>query len=168
MNIAESDRLILRYLKPDDDAFMLKLMNSSTWLKYIGDRHIISEMDARNYLISGPIKSYQEHGVGMFGITLKESNILIGVCGLVKREYLDDFDLGYALLPNYEGKGYAFEASQAVLSFVANTTPMKRIVAFTTEYNKRSRKLLNKLGFRFEKVFQLGDEECMLFEKSIK
>lgn len=169
MKIIETERLLIRHLEPDDAAFILELMNSPTWIKYIGDRNIYTEQDARNYLMSGPIKSYKDYGVGMYGVTLKESKSLIGVCGLVKRDYLDDFDLGFALLPGFEGKGFAFEASQGVLSSLTSSpsSTIKRIVAFTTEYNKRSRKLLDKLGFTFERVFFLGDEECMLYGREV-
>ena len=167
MKIIETERVSIHALTLKEDAFIFRLMNSSTWLKYIGDRNIRTKEDARNYLQNGPIKSYEAYGVGMYGVKLKEAQEFIGICGLVKRDFLDNFDFGYAFLPEYAGKGLAFEASKAVLDYLAANRIINRVVAFTTENNGRSLKLLEKLEFQFEHPFDLHGEECLLFGRSL-
>ncbi|MCB0496715.1 MAG: GNAT family N-acetyltransferase [Cyclobacteriaceae bacterium] len=167
MEIIRTKRLSIFELKPENDSDIYKLMNSPTWIQFIGDRNIKTVEDAREYLLNGPIKSYQEHGIGMYGLRIISSNEFAGICGFVKRHFLNDFDLGYALLPEFEGKGLAFEGSKAVLDFVKKKNMCPKIVAFTTQENKRSLKLLEKLGFLYTKTFMLENEECLLFESQL-
>lgn len=163
--ILETDRLILREFNTADAAFILILLNNPTWLQFIGDRNIRTLEDAGEYLLNGPMKSYSENGYGLSKIELKENNIPIGMCGLIKREALENIDIGFALLPEYEGKGYASEIASATLDHAKNKPGLEKIVAITSEDNTRSIALLNKLGMHFEKMVQMPDEEdrLMLF-----
>ncbi|WP_027137920.1 GNAT family N-acetyltransferase [Gaetbulibacter saemankumensis] len=166
--VAETERLILEKLTPDDAAFFLKLVNTPNWLKYIGDRQVYSLEDAKQYLLDGPIKSYEDKGFGFYKLLLKSAdNIAIGTCGLVKREVLEDVDIGFAMLPEYEGKGFGYESSQAVIELAKKEFNINRLVAITLPINAKSIKLLEKLGLEYEKRVKPfeDDEELLLFAK---
>jgi ribosomal-protein-alanine N-acetyltransferase len=158
--ILETERLYLRKFIPEKDAsYFMQLVNSPGWLKYIGDRNIHSEEAAVKYINDRVMKGYTDHGFGGYTIIEKHSGKPIGNAGLYKRPALDHFDIGYALLPEFHGKGYAFEASSAVMQY-ARKSEMKKLYAITVPYNERSIHLLEKLGLRFEKFFRMeGDPE---------
>jgi RimJ/RimL family protein N-acetyltransferase len=162
MPLLETNRLVIDYLNQDDAAFILKLVNTPGWLQYIGDRNVKSLEDARRYLENGPLKSYQQWGFGLYRVALNHTNTAIGICGLIKREGLDDVDIGFALLPEYSGKGYAYESAEAVLTLAKNHFHMRRIVAITQVDNAASLKLLQKLGLRFEKMVRLENDDLAL------
>ncbi|MDJ1468535.1 GNAT family N-acetyltransferase [Cytophagaceae bacterium DM2B3-1] len=165
MIIIETPRLILRQLELEDDSFVLELVNTPSWLKFIGDRGVHTLEDARNYIRTGPMDSYSRFGFGLLLISLKGENVPIGMCGLLNRDVLDDPDIGFALLPVYEGKGYAFEAASAVLQYTRNELEIKRIVAIVMRENQRSFSLLQRLGFSYEKdvILPYSNEELLLF-----
>lgn len=158
MPILETERLSLRALTPEDAPFILELFNDPDWLKYIGDRGIRTLQDAANYIVKGPIKMQAQHGVALHLVELKGQNIPIGMCGLIKRDTLEDIDLGYAFLPAYRGQGYAYEISRAVLAYGRETFGLQRVVAIIDPRNQRSAHLLEKLGFAYESTFPLGGD----------
>ncbi|MBS1495315.1 MAG: GNAT family N-acetyltransferase [Bacteroidetes bacterium] len=163
--ILQTQRLYLREFTNNDAAFIVTLLNSATFLKFIGDKKVRTLSEAENYLTNGPIKSYAENGFGLWLYGLKETNKPIGMCGLIKRDTLADIDIGYAMLPAYENKGYALEISEATLNYGKTKLGINRIIAITSKENIRSARLLNKIGLHFEKNIQLGEgkEELMLF-----
>ena len=165
MIILETDRLILREFNTDDAAFILILLNNPSWLQFIGDRNVKTMVDAHKYLLNGPMKSYQENGFGLFMVEMKDSHTPIGMCGLIKREALVHVDIGFALLPEYAGNGYAFEVAAATLDHAKTKLGLNHIVAITSADNIRSIALLNKIGLEFEKMIKLSEdeEELMLF-----
>jgi [ribosomal protein S5]-alanine N-acetyltransferase len=163
MMVIETKRLILREFNTDDAAFLLVLMNSPNWLRFIGDRGVRSSISARKYITNKLISSYQKFGFGLYLVMLKEGEVPIGMCGLVKREMLKDVDIGFALLPEYSGKGYAIESALSVLKYGQTELKLKRIVAITMKENAASIKLLEKLGLTFEKVIQYNGEALKLF-----
>jgi RimJ/RimL family protein N-acetyltransferase len=158
VKVLETTRLILRWFKPDDAVFIHELLNEPAWKQFIGDRGINSIEAARNYIATGPIASYQRHGFGLFAIELKPAGTLVGMCGLIKREALDDVDIGFALLSRFEGKGLAYEAAGATLDYARDSLRLRRLVAITTPDNERSARLLERLGMRFERLIRLSDE----------
>ncbi|WP_377890490.1 GNAT family N-acetyltransferase [Alkalihalobacillus sp. R86527] len=168
MKIIETDRLILRLLTIDDAAFILKLLNDPTWKQFIGDKGVNTLEDARNYILTGPITMYSQLGYGLYLVELKESKIPIGLCGLIKRESLEDTDIGFAFLSEYQSKGHAYEAASATLSYGCNQLNLKRIVAITSKDNELSSKLLKKIGMNVEQVITPADgsEELDLFSYS--
>ena len=165
MIILETDRLILREFNTDDATFILILLNNPTWLQFIGDRNVKTLEDAQNYLLNGPIKSYRENGFGLSMVEIKNGNIPIGMCGLIKREALEHVDIGFALLPEYAGVGYAYEIASATMAYAKKSLRLDHIVAITSPANTRSISLLSKIGLYFEKMTRLADdeEELMLF-----
>jgi len=162
MTLIETNRLAISHLTTEDAAFIMKLVNSPGWLQYIGDRNVKSLEDGRRYLENGPLKSYAQWGFGLFRVALKSTNTAIGICGLIKRSELEDIDLGFALLPAYAGQGYAYEAAAAVLTYAQQQLHLKRLVAITMVDNAASLKLLQKLGFRFERMIHLNNENLAL------
>ncbi len=161
----DTKRLLLRYLTLDDAPFMLQLVNSPGWLQYIGDRNVKNLDAARTYIENGAIKSYQDNGYGPFLICRKADSLPIGMCGLFKRPSLNHADIGFALLPEFGGQGYAFEAASAVMQFAIDVLRMPQIWAITLPGNDRSAKLLEKLGLQFQKMVRLDNdkEDLMLF-----
>ena len=165
MNILETERLILCKLSKGDAAFILKLLNDASFLRFIGDKGVRNLDDARQYILTGPIESYARLGFGLYLTKLKDGGVPIGICGLVKRESLKDVDVGFAFLAKFRGKGYAFESASAVLTHAKAVLGLNRIVAVTSADNYDSIRVLKKLGLRFEKMVKLSDDEqeCKLF-----
>lgn len=117
-----------------------------------------NESDARRYIEEGPVRMYSRHGFGLHLVALKEGGAPIGLCGLIKRDTLPDVDLGFALLPEHWGKGYAQEAAGAALKDGWDKHGLKRVIAITSRDNGTSIRLLQKLGFRLEGLTRLGDD----------
>jgi len=165
MEILETERLLLRPLTLDDSDFILELLNTEGWIKYIGDRNIKTNEQARNYLENGPLKSYQTNGFGLSLVQLKTSNKSIGMCGLIKRDYLDHVDIGFAFLPDYTGMGYAYEVAKRTIQYAINELQKENILAITIPENSSSIKLLEKIGFKYDKNFITEDtrEELSLY-----
>lgn len=165
MKILETKRLVLRHMSADDAAFMLTLLNDPSWLRYIGDRKVRNLDDARHYILNGAVENYARLGFGFYLVELKESGTAIGMCGLAKRDYLDHADIGFALMPQYCGKGYAYEAAVAVVDYAQQELGLQRLLATTRVDNLSSIKLLEKIGMHFEKVILHpdGDRELKLF-----
>ncbi|HST53730.1 MAG TPA: GNAT family N-acetyltransferase [Pyrinomonadaceae bacterium] len=169
LKVLETDRLILRRLSTDDAEFILRLVNEPSWLRFIGDRGVRSVADARAYILNGPLEMYSRLGFGLYLVELKEEGVSIGLCGLIKRDTLEDVDIGFAFLPEYWGRGYAFEAASAVMAYGRDALGIKRIVAITSADNDSSARLLEKLGFRFERMikFSVDSEEVKLFNSNL-
>jgi [ribosomal protein S5]-alanine N-acetyltransferase len=164
--ILETERLLIREFIPADSSFIMQLLNSPGWLRYIGDRNVRSEDDAINYLTNGPMKSYREHGYGLWLVALKDQEAPIGMCGLIKRDYLEHTDIGFAFLPEYTGKGYAEESAQAVFNYAKSTLFLPIIAAITVPGNASSIKLLEKLEFKQQRTIELNGEQLLLFQTS--
>lgn len=147
----ESERLVLRRFVVGDAAFVLRLLNEPSFVQNIGDRGVRTVEDAERYLAGGPIASYERHGHGLWLVTLKATLQPIGMCGLLKREQLVDVDLGYALLPEFWSRGYAYESARATLDW-ARARQIARVVAIVSPSNAPSIRLLEKLGFAFERL----------------
>jgi RimJ/RimL family protein N-acetyltransferase len=162
MVIIETERLILRKLTTDDAEFILNLLNQPSFIHYIGDRGVRTLEDARQYILKGAVASYERFGFGLYLTLLKESEVPIGICGLVKREMLKDVDVGFAFLPQYWSKGYAFESASAVLAYARNTLGIKRILGITTADNQGSIHVLEKIGLKFEQMVKLSEDEVEL------
>ena len=160
MKVLETKRLILRWFTPDDAAFIYELLNEPAWKRYIGDRGIDSIAAARDYIEAVPIAAYRRHGFGLFAVELKADGTLVGMCGLIKRDALDDVDIGFALVSRFEGHGLAYEAAAATLDYSRDTLGLDRVVAITSLDNERSARLLERLGMRYERLICLaGDTE---------
>ena len=163
-----SDRLLLRAFTKDDAPFIRLLMNSKGWIEFIGDRSIHSNADAEAYIIKNYLGSYQKHGFGAYLVLLKETNTPIGSCGLYKRDNLDYPDIGFAFLPEYHARGYAFESASRIMEFAKEDLDLKTILGITMEENRNSVRLLNKLGMKNIDTIKLNEDPVplLLFSKS--
>lgn len=165
LKVLETERLIIRRLTTNDAEFILKLLNEPSWIQFIGDKGIKTLDDARKYIEEGPMAMYKQIGFGLFVTELKENGTPIGLCGLIKRDGLEDVDIGYAFLPAFWSKGYAYEAADAVKLYGKEVHGLKRLVAITSPDNLSSGKLLEKIGLTFERMIKLSQdsEEVKLF-----
>lgn len=163
--VVVTDRLALRPLTAGDAEFILALLNDPAWLEFIGDRGVRTVEDARGYLEKGPIAMHARHGFGLYRVERKADGTPIGMCGLIRREGLDDVDLGFAFLPEFRSQGYALESARATMALARSAFGLKRVVAVTSVANRDSIRLLEKIGFRFERMVRLpkDEEEIMLF-----
>ncbi|WP_315824163.1 GNAT family N-acetyltransferase [Paraflavitalea speifideaquila] len=160
MIIAETERLLVRQITVEDAPFILQLVNEPAWLTFIGDKGVRNLEDAVKYIHNVPLKSYQENGFGLWLVLLKEEQIPIGMCGLIKRDALQHVDIGFAYLAPYEGKGYGYEAATAVLVHAKNKYALPYILAITNQDNVRSIRLLDKLGLKYERMITMpGDKK---------
>jgi ribosomal-protein-alanine N-acetyltransferase len=150
--VRETDRLILRRMVLADAEFILELVNEPAWLQFIGDKGVRTRDDAIRYISTGPIASYDRFGFGLYVVERKAGGVPIGICGLLKRESLDDVDLGFALLTRFHGNGFAYEAAVAALAHGTVAFGLDRIVAITAPDNHASIGLLERLGFAFERM----------------
>ena len=157
--ILKTKRLYLRRLIRDDAEFILQLLNEPSWLEFIGNKNVDNLNDAKKYIELAPMNMYERYGFGLFLVCALETSVPMGLCGLIKRDNFDDADLGYALLPEFWNKGFALEAVESVLKYAKNTHHLSRILALSKSSNAPSIKLLNKVGFEFDRDLKLIENE---------
>jgi RimJ/RimL family protein N-acetyltransferase len=181
MKILETERTVLREITGNDDEFTLDLLNQPSFIKYIGDRGVRTLEQSREFIETRYRKSYRDNGFGLYVVELKadfdklgdipisafESQIPtpVGICGFVKRDTLPDPDIGFAFLPQFEKKGYAFESAAGIMKYGYQILGFKRVLAITSPDNESSGRLLGKLGFTLERLVKLSndDDEVKLF-----
>ncbi len=165
MIVLETARLTLRHLSIGDAEFILRLLNEPSFLRDIGDKGVRNLDDARQYILNGPVASYERNGFGLYLVELKDDGTPIGISGLVKRDTLPEPDIGFAFLPAYWSQGYAVESAAAVMTYAREVLGLTRIAAITSPDNNASEKLLGKIGLRFERMIKLSDDgdEAKLF-----
>ena len=154
----DTDRLTLRHLDAEQDAeFVLRLLNEPSFLRHIGDRGVRTLDDARAYVANGPAASYARHGFGLYLAARRDDGAKVGICGLVKRDALDDVDIGFSLLPEHWGRGYAIEAAAAVMEHARRDCGLARLAGVVNPDNAASIRVLTKLGMTFERPVRLAD-----------
>jgi len=163
--VCESERLILRRLDPQlDAAFILRLLNEPSFIANIADRGVRTLDDAARYIATGPCAMYEKHGFGLFRTDLKSNGMPIGLCGLLKRDWLADVDIGFAFFPEYWKQGYAFESAAAVKTWGHEHCGLARIVAITATHNTGSQRVLQKLGLTDSGLIRSPEgQESILF-----
>ncbi|HEU4827930.1 MAG TPA: GNAT family N-acetyltransferase [Gemmatimonadales bacterium] len=161
--ILETPRLTLRQLDEADAPFMLALLNDEAFIRFIGDRKVRTETEARAYIRSGAMASYEQHGHGLYLVASKELGEPIGTCGVLKRDALPDPDLGFAFLAGHRARGYGREAASAMLAYARRTLGMSRMAAIVSPENEPSLRLLRGLGFTFERMVRMADDEPEIF-----
>lgn len=158
MHVLETERLTLRRFTTDDAPFIFELLNDEAFLRFIGDKGVKNLEDARQYILKGPLDSYQKLGFGIYLVTLQATQEPIGMCGLIKRESLEDVDIGFAFLPDFRSQGYAFEAAASVKDYGLKVLGLERLLAITTQDNVGSIRLLEKIGLKFCRLIRLSAE----------
>lgn len=158
----ETERLCLRKFTLDDADFILAILNEPAFIRFIGDRHVRTIEDARRYIQERVIHSYERNGFAMFRAALKEDDTPIGMCGLVRRDTLEDVDIGFAFLERYWSKGYASEAARAVMEYARDELHIPRIVGIVDPANSGSIHVLEKLGLQFARMVRLSEDDIEL------
>jgi [ribosomal protein S5]-alanine N-acetyltransferase len=162
LNTFQTERLILRPMTAQDADFILELLNDPSFIRYIGDRQVRTIEGAKAYITDGPVASYAKNGFGLYLVELKESSESMGMCGLIRRNTLQDVDIGYAFLPKFWSKGYAFEAAREMMRYAQDELGLKRLVAVVDPENHPSIHLLEKLGMKFERMVRLSPDDIEL------
>jgi len=164
--IAETERLIIRPLRISDTAMILSLFNEPDVINYIGDRGIKNSDDALNYIQSGPLAMQLELGFSLYCCQLKGSDETVGISGLIKRDGIEEVEVGFAMLSQHYRQGYAKESMNAVLDYAKSTLNLQIFQAITSPENNASIKFLEGLGFSFKSKILLPttDNEINLFE----
>jgi len=161
-----TDRLIIKKITTTDAPFYFALLNSPGFLRNIGDRHIRSIDVAANYIKENILSSYNINGFGFYKMVKQGSDETIGICGFVKRDYLNQPDFGYSILPEFEGMGYTTEAAKAILAYGCKEWNLSTVLGITRPNNSASRKLLEKLGFQTigKTIDPSNKEELLIYE----
>ena len=162
----ETDRLRIRPTSTEDAYFIFELLNSPKWLQYIGDRNLKSEDDAKRYIEERMLPQLKRLGYANNAVIRKSDGVKMGTCGLYDREGVEGVDIGYAFLPQFEGQGYAYEASNRLKKAAFTDFNIAVLNAYTSEENLASQRLLNKLGFTLKGPAYLpnDDKELLLFQ----
>ena len=150
--ILETARLRLRHLSGTDAPFMLELLNDPDFIRNIADRGVRTEDEARRYILEGLAASYEQHGFGLYLVEAKQLEARVGICGLLRRDCHPDVEIGFAFLPAARGQRFASEAGKAVLDLGVRGLQLERIVALTAPDNFASMRVLEKLGFHFDRM----------------
>jgi RimJ/RimL family protein N-acetyltransferase len=166
----ETARLVLRRFTFDDAQFVVELLNQPSFIANIGDRGVRNADDARRYLRDGPMAMYEKFGFGLWHVALRSDGAPVGMCGLLRRDILPDADVGYALLPEFWGQGYAFEAAGATLRHGAGKFGLTRVIGVVSEGNTPSIRTLEKLGMSFERMFSMrpGEPDVRLYGRMLQ
>ena len=161
-----TDRLRLLRLEESDADLMLAIWNDPDFIRFVGDRGIRTGEEALKALREGALKQWSELGYGAYRISKRGETEPMGICGLFKRENLDDPDIGYGFLPDHCGSGYAFEAACAVRDHARDVMGLRRFCAIVSGDNDRSIHLLEKLGMTRSGTVRMPDEDedLLLFE----
>jgi ribosomal-protein-alanine N-acetyltransferase len=157
MTVLETERLLLRWATPDDASFVLELLNDPGWIRYIGDRGVRTIEGARKYIAEKLTPVYERHGFGLNLVIEKASGAPVGISGLIKRDALEDADVGFAFLPRWRGLGYARESAAAAIEHGRKALGLTRVVAITLPENDAAIRVLEALGLRFEQTIRWGD-----------
>lgn len=170
--LLETERTILREIDSSDAAFMVELLNDPAFVRFIGDRDVRTETEAAEFIDSRYRKSYLENDYGLYAVVFKgigeTAQQLAGICGFVKRENFTDPDLGFAFLPDFRGRGLAYETSLALLDYGRDELGFERVLAITTQDNEVSENLLLKLNFTFETLIEMPNNEVLkLFSRRV-
>ncbi|HEX6644085.1 MAG TPA: GNAT family N-acetyltransferase [Gemmatimonadales bacterium] len=161
--ILETPRLRIRELTEEDAPFIVELLNDEAFLRFIGDRQVRTLDDARAYVRNGPLASYAAHGYGLWLVESRDTTAPAGLCGLLRRDYLEDPDIGFAFLPAFRARGYGREAAEAVLAHARSRLGVGTVAAIVSPANTASISLLEKLGFRYERPVEVpGDASGIL------
>ena len=159
MNVIETERLSLRELSERDAAFMLELLNDQDFKRFIADRGVRTLEGAARYIAERFVQSYRQHGFGLWLVETKEGKAA-GICGLLDRGApVPGVEVGYAFLPSFRARGYAYEAASAAKAYARDALKLPRLHAVVNPDNDASIRVLEKLGLRFERMVRLAGEE---------
>jgi len=162
----ETDRLYLRPTSESDSEFIFKLLNTPKWLKYIDDRKIKSVLNTRKYIKDIMISQLESHGYSTYTLITKCNNQKVGICGLFNKNNIKRVEIGFALLPEYEKNGFAFESSNKLIEVASNEFGINTVWAVTKKDNIPSQRLIEKLGLELIGTTKIPkqNEELLLYK----
>lgn len=158
-NPLETERLKLKPVNLEDAEFIYDLYNQPKFLQFIGDRKIRSVQDAARYIIEKFRPQIESLGYGNYVVIRKEDGTKLGSVGVFTRDGLNVQDIGFAVLPQFEGFGYATEAAMKVLEVIHAKFGVSKVSGITALDNYASEKVLGKLGLEYIKLVRLPGEE---------
>lgn len=160
-----TQRLLLKPTSKEDASFILELMNTQKWKQFIGDRKVHTVADAEAYIQNKMTPQLERLGFSNYTIIRKNDDVKVGTCGLYDRDGFEGIDIGFALLPTHEKKGYAYEASKKLMEVAYSNFGYKTINGITVKENIASQKLLEKLGLKLKGTTQLPNdtEELLMY-----
>lgn len=149
----------MRWLTLEDAELMLMIWNDPAFVMHVGDRGIRTIDQARAEISKGAMRLYQDFGFGPYRVALKQGDEAVGICGIFRRDGMDEPDIGFSTLPHYCNCGYAYESASAVVSYARDVLKLPRLVAIVSPENAASIGLIEKLGLQFETMLRLPGED---------
>ena len=159
----ETERLLLRPTGMEDAKFIFELLNTPKWLQFIGERNVNTLEEAKNYIETRMLPHLKRLGYSNYTLVRNSDGALLGTCGLYDREGLEGIDIGFALLPQFEGQGYGYEAARKLKEAAFDDFGIDQLQGITSKENIASQKLLKKLGFNLVGTTRLPNEKEDLF-----
>ena len=165
----ETERLYLREILASDDEFMFEMDSDPEVYKFLG-RKPIRDIGQSQKMIESIQEQYQKNGIGRWAIVEKESDRFIGWTGfkLEKESYnghIDFYDLRFRLLRKYWGKGLITESTMAAIEYAFSELKLSEICSMTLVSNKKSQRVLEKLGFKLEEKFKYQGDEITWYKR---
>lgn len=161
--LLETERLQLCYMSLDDAPFLLRLLNMPSYYRFVGDRGVRTLEQAQHYIRERTLAAYERFGFGYYIVKHKENNASLGMTGLMKRDELEQVDIGFAFLEHEAGKGYGYEAASALMLWASREKGITAFAGIVQDDNPASMRLLEKLGLRLAKTIKINDEELLLY-----
>jgi len=157
MKILETERFNLRVPTLRDAPMILELFNQSDCIQYMGDKSLKTIDDAEKFIEEKFLTMYRSYGFCLFIVELVSLKVSVGICGLVKRDSMDDVEIGFAILTSYQKQGIVTETGIAVRDYAINNLGLGRLAGITAIDNYRSAAALEKIGLSFKKNIQLAE-----------
>lgn len=154
----ETEHLYLRRFTVDDAKEYWPLVSRPEILRYTGEQPQATLDDVREILLTRPLKDYSVHGFGRMACIEKSTGRIVGFSGLKYLEDLNEVDIGYRFLPECWGKGYATESAITLMRQCNSEFGVRRIVGLVDPENVASKRVLEKLGLRFERMLPQNDD----------
>jgi len=146
--VIKTERLTLRQLSANDDKEIFALRSDKQVNKYLDREPSNTIEDARKF-IHKIVESVRQNESIYWAITLTDNDNLIGtICLFHFSNENDQAEIGYELLPAFQGQGIMQEATSKVIAFGFDVLGLKAIEAYTHLENENSSKLLEKYNFR--------------------
>jgi RimJ/RimL family protein N-acetyltransferase len=159
LNVIETERLNLREMSEADAEFVFEILNDPGFVRFVGDRGVRTHEAAARYINERFVESYRQNGFGLWLVETKDEKARAGICGLINRGALPGIEVGYAFLPPFRSKGYAFEAASAATVYARDVLRLSRLYAIVNPDNAVSIRVLEKLGMSYERPVRLTGEE---------
>lgn len=168
MLVLTTARLRLRWFAPGDEAYLLEQLQEPSWKTNISDPGVQELGATRFWMEQKLLPAYWGEGLGLWAVELKGDGALrpgmprsggtiIGMAGILQREYLPVPDVGYAFLPRFWGQGYAREAVRACVDYAREVLGEPRLMASTEPSNAASGRVLEAVGMRYLETRLIGD-----------